>query len=149
MVREEEKEFLSVNNKKLIDKLNTLIGPEKYKVMSLRDLANILGCSNSTVASWTIGYMFKAFRILGCSNSTVARWLREENSLNVLYAYKICEILNLNKKEYLCFEELHNDNLYNEFFNKLNIVNKKKVLEYVDYLLYLQNKEEISLRLKK
>ena len=122
MIKEERRDYLFSKNQKLIKKLNELVGSESNKLLSQRKLAEILNCSNSSVA----------------------RWLRGETPLSREYALKICDILNLDKIEYLGYEENNN-------YSKLNEENKQKVQEYINYLLYLQEtvKEEPSKKLVK
>ena len=71
-------------------------------------------------------------------------FVRGETPLSREYALKICDILNLDKIEYLGYEENNN-------YSKLNEENKQKVQEYINYLLYLQEtvKEEPSKKLVK
>ena len=119
MLQEERRNYLNVKHKKLIERLNEIIGAEPNKVMSQKDLA----------------------LLLGCSNSTVARWLRGESALNIETASKICNLLGLDKNEFLDYGDLFSDVLESDTFSKLNDENKRKVYEYIDYLLFLQSKE--------
>lgn len=117
MINDEKRDYLLKVNNKLILYLNQVIGPEKDKLMSQRELA----------------------KILGCSNSTVARWLRGENTLSISIAIKICEILNLDKKEFLGNILLLDNNLQERFMG-LSEENKIKVIEYIDFLIYQEQK---------
>lgn len=119
MLQEERRNYLNVKHKKLIERLNEIIGAEPNKVISQRELA----------------------LLLGCSNSTVARWLRGESTLNIETAAKICNILGLDKNEFLDYGDLFSDVLESNIFSKLSDENKQKVYEYIDYLLFLQSKE--------
>lgn len=125
MISEERRQYLLNRNKMLIDKLNELIGDGSNKKMSQRELANILGCSNSTVS----------------------RWLKLESSLSIEYASRICDILGLDKNEYLNYKDLFEEKLLsNDKFVKLTDENKNKVFEYINYLLFLQDKEEQDIK---
>ena len=87
MIKEEQKSYLLKRTEKLIKYLNTIIGSGKDKVMSQRELAEHLGCSNSTVS----------------------RWLSGEFYLSLDIAIKICDILKLDKKEFLDLTEKNKD----------------------------------------
>ena len=130
MLQEERRNCLKVKHKKLIERLNEIIGAKPNKVMSQRYLA----------------------LLLGCSNSTVARWLRGESTLNIETASKICNILGIDKNEFLDYGDLFSDVLESNTFSKLSDENKRKVYEYIDYLLFLQSKEskqDVTLSRKK
>ncbi len=79
--------------------------------------------------------------ILGCSNSSVARWLSGQSTLSIEIASKICDILSLDKRAYLDYGELFSNVLEGTSFSKLNDENKQKVYEYIEYLSFLQSKE--------
>ena len=117
MIKEEQKNYLLKSNKKLITYLNIIIGSGKDKTMSQRELANYLGCSNSTVS----------------------RWLKGECPLSIDIAIKICDILNLDKKEYLDDIILIDDTLLKTRFLNLSEENKRKVIEYIEFLLYQES----------
>ena len=102
--------------------MNELIGADDNKVMSQRQLA----------------------KHLECSTSTVARWLKGEIPLNIEYAVKICKILNLDINEYIDLNNLFSLSLNNNSFLSLNEENKQKVFEYINYLLFLQNNNEVK-----
>lgn len=130
MIQEERRNYLNIKHKRLIDRINELVGAEHGKIMSQRDLA----------------------LILGCSNSSVARWLRGESTLSIETASKICDILGLDKSTYLDYDELFSNVLESTSFSKLNDENKQKVYEYIEYLVFLQNKEnkqDVTLSRKK
>ena len=85
----------------------------------------------------------KLAEMLGCSNSTVNRWLKRESSLRIDMAIKICDIFNLDKKEMLndIFIDKNDDNIDIKLrFMNLSNDNKMRVIEYIDYLLYQQEK---------
>lgn len=114
MIKDEQREYLIKTNKKLIIFLNQIIGSGKDKIMSQRELA----------------------KYLGCSNSTVGRWLRGENPLSIDTAIKICDILNLDKNEFLEDILLVDDLNLKTRFMSLTEENRQKVIEYIDFLLY-------------
>ena len=116
MIYDDKRNYLLKVNKKLIIYLNQIIGSGKDKIMSQRELANHLGCSNSTVA----------------------RWLRGESSLSIDIAIKICDILNLDKNKFLGELLLDKNDIKTRFMN-LSEENKTKVIEYMDFLLYQDN----------
>ena len=121
MIREEQKKYLLETNEKLLTFLNQFVGMGKGKIMSERKLAEMLGCSNSTVN----------------------RWLKRESSLRIDMAIKICDIFNLDKKEMLndIFIDKNDDNIDIKLrFMNLSNDNKMRVIEYIDYLLYQQEK---------
>lgn len=132
MVREERKDYLLEKNDKFINYLNTIIGADKDKIMSNRGLA----------------------RLIGCSNSTVTRWLKKECPMSIDMAFKICDILNIDKSEYLNYTDLTNNKIVSNIsfinlnqnikFNNLSKKNQEKVYEYIDFLLY--NQEEKALQ---
>lgn len=122
MIKDDRRKFLLEKNNKLIAKLNELIGADDNKVMSQRQLA----------------------KYLECSNSTVARWLKGEIPLNIEYAVNICKILNLDINEYIDLNNLFSLSLNNNSFLSLNEENKQKVFEYINYLLFLQNNNEVQ-----
>lgn len=122
MLRNDRKEYLLDKNKVLIEKLNELIGPGPDKVMSQRKLA----------------------LLLGCSNSTVTRWCNGESPMSIECASKICDIFHLNKREYIDYENLFDENIMSDLFLMLDDENKNKVYDYIKYLYYLQNKEELN-----
>lgn len=97
MIKEERKIYLSNKNKKLISKLNDLIGAQPNKIMSQRRLA----------------------LILNCSNSTIARWLSGKSTLSIDTAIRICDILGLDKTEYLDYSDIDFGKTFSENFNKL------------------------------
>lgn len=114
MIKDEQRNYLLKANEKLIIFLNQIIGSGKDKTMSQRELA----------------------KHLGCSNSTVARWLRRECPLSIDIAIKICDILNLDKNEFLGDILLVDDSDLKERFMCLTEENKARVIEYIDFLLY-------------
>ena len=123
MIREERKENLNDINKNLIAYLNQVIGGTKEKIMSARDLA----------------------KLLNCSNSTVTRWLNGTSPLSIDIAIKICKILNLDILQFVDFNTLLNNNdILRERFNRLNSDNKIKVIEYIDFLLYQEQNNKKS-----
>ena len=123
MIREERKENLNDINKNLIEYLNQVIGGTKEKIMSARDLA----------------------KLLNCSNSTVTRWLNGTSPLSIDIAIKICKILNLDILQFVDFNTLLNNNdILRERFNRLNSDNKIKVIEYIDFLLYQEQNNKKS-----
>lgn len=123
MIREERKENLNDINKNLIAYLNQVIGGTKEKIMSARDLA----------------------KLLNCSNSTVTRWLNGTSPLSIDIAIKICKILNLDILQFVDFNTLLNNNdIIRERFNRLNSDNKIKVIEYIDFLLYQEQNNKKS-----
>ena len=123
MIREERKENLNDINKNLIAYLNQVIGGTKEKIMSARDLA----------------------KLLNCSNSTVTRWLNGTSPLSLDIAIKICKILNLDILQFVDFNTLLNNNdILRERFNRLNSDNKIKVIEYIDFLLYQEQNNKKS-----
>ena len=122
MINDNRRNYLLKSNEKLITHLNEIIGGGKDKIMSQRELA----------------------KRLGCANSTVGRWLRGEIPLSIDTAIKICDILKLDKNEFLEFGGLFLDN-YTLFLNNYDLIlrylnltdeNKVKVVEYIDFLLY-------------
>ena len=117
MIKEEQRNYLFKSHKKLIEYLNTIIGSGKDKTMSQRELA----------------------KCLGCSNSTVSRWLDGECPLSIDIAIKICDILNIDKKEFLDDIILIDDSLLKTRFLNLSEENKRKVIEYIEFLLYQEN----------
>ena len=124
MIREDRKTYLLNANDKLINYLNKVIGFGKDKIMSQRELAILLNCSNSTVS----------------------RWLKKESSLSVDVALKICDILDIDKKEFLGDILLFDDSLFKTRFMNLNDDNKIKVIEYIDYLIYQENNTKNNIR---
>ena len=63
----------------LIDYLNTIIGGSNNHVMTQCELAELLGCQNSTIS----------------------RWLNRQRRLTIEDTIKICEVLKLDKKYFL------------------------------------------------
>lgn len=124
MIREDRKTYLLNANDKLINYLNKVIGFGKDKIMSQRELAILLNCSNSTVS----------------------RWLKKESSLSVDVALKICDILDIDKKEFLGDILLFDDSLFKTRFMNLNDDNKIKVIEYIDYLIYQENNTKNNIK---
>lgn len=100
----------------LIKYLNTIIGGSSNHMMSQRELA----------------------QLLGCSNSTVSRWLKGEIKLRIEDAVKICDVLHLDKSRFL--SELYVESMCSieSKISSLSDENVMKVLKYIDYLLYKQ-----------
>ena len=117
MTNEDQINDLLQLNEKLIIYLNKVIGVGRNKIMSQRKLASLLGVSNSTVE----------------------RWLNEKHPLRMDVAIKICKILNLDIDDF--YADLENDYscLKTKFIN-LSEENKIKVMEYIDFLSYQQQK---------
>ena len=70
--------------------------------------------------------------MVGCSKVLLNKWLNEEEEIPVLIKNNISKVL-----------ELDNEKSLNNRFDKLSDENKKKVLEYIDYLQYTENKKLI------
>ena len=122
MIKDERKKYLLEKTNEFIKYLNTIIGAEEDKIMGQREFAHLIGCANSTVS----------------------RWLNKEHPMSIETAYKICDILNIDKNEYLNNDMIICDTNFinlnqNVNFNNLSKENKNKVYEYIDYLLYKQN----------
>lgn len=69
--------------------------------------------------------------MIGCSKTLLKKWLDEEEELPVIVSENIKKVLKMDKKE--------NDDL-NTKFDKLSDENKAKVLEYIEFLKYNQDK---------
>lgn len=67
--------------------------------------------------------------MVGCSEVLLNKWLNGEEEIPVLIKNNISKVL-----------ELDNEKSLNNRFDKLSDENKKKVLEYIDYLQYKENK---------
>lgn len=68
--------------------------------------------------------------MVGCSEVLLKKWLNGEEEIPVLIKNNISKVL-----------ELDNEKSLNNRFDKLSDENKKKVLEYIDYLQYTENKK--------
>lgn len=128
MKNKKQEEYLINVNKKLINFINKNIGSSKECIMSQRELS----------------------KLLECSNASVSRWLSGERILPLDMAIKICDFLNLDKNEYLgdalTFDERVSETKFNKSdfrkkYMKLSEENKLKAIEYVDYLLFQENKK--------
>lgn len=69
--------------------------------------------------------------MIGCSKTLLKKWLDEEEELPVIVSEDIKKVLKMDNKE--------NDDL-NTKFDKLSDENKAKVLEYIEFLKYNQDK---------
>ena len=135
-MNKKNKEERLQKSSKLVAKLNEIIGQESYKVMSQRQLA----------------------AQIGFTNAEVSRWLSGERAISLEYALEICDLLNLDKNEYLSDfeisfindemitkesqEELKRIYILNDIISKLSEENVTRLFEYIDYLMYLQNEEK-------
>ncbi len=77
--------------------------------------------------------------MVGCSKKLLIKWLNEEEEMPVLISDNIAKVLNIDTKISL--------NDLNTKFNKLSDENKNKVLEYIEFLQYKQNKVNNQKRL--
>lgn len=114
---------------KLINHLNIIIGEDSTCIMSQRELA----------------------KLLGISNVTVCRWINKERNIKLEDAIKVCNILGLNKEEYLD-KSVHGyiqfKSPLEERISKLSKENQEKVFEYIDYLIYQEEHYEQTRRTK-
>ena len=137
-MNKKNKEERLQKSSKLVAKLNEIIGQESYKVMSQRQLA----------------------AQLDFTNAEVSRWLSGERAISLEYALEICDLLKLDKNEYLSDfgisfidnemitkesqEELKKIYILNDIISRLNEENVTRLFEYIDYLMYLQNEEKTA-----
>ena len=98
----------------LIDYLNTIIGGSNNHVMTQCELAELLGCQNSTIS----------------------RWLNRQRRLTIEDAIKICEVLKLDKKYFL--QRIFEQPILplEEKYMSLSEENKAKVEEYITFLQF-------------
>ena len=153
MIKDERRNYLVNKNQKLVNKLNEILGAESTKIMSQRELASILNCANSTVARWCSG----------------------ESIISIETAAKLCDVLGLDKEEYLNYDDLFSKNIELETleqseqkenyqiedesliskvrmlekFDKLSDESKEKLYEYMDFLLFAQENKRKQERKKK
>lgn len=98
----------------LIDYLNTIIGGSNNHVMTQCELAELLGCQNSTIS----------------------RWLNRQRRLTIEDTIKICEVLKLDKKYFL--QRIFEQPILplEEKYMSLSEENKAKVEEYITFLQF-------------
>ena len=97
----------------LIDYLNTIIGGSNYYIMTQCELAELLGCQNSTIS----------------------RWLNRQRRLTIEDAIKICDVLNLDKKYFL--QRIFEQPILplEEKYMSLSEENKHMVDVFMDFIL--------------
>lgn len=114
---------------KLVNYLNTIIGEDPTNIISQRKLA----------------------KLLGVSNVTVCRWLNRKRNIKLEDAIKICNVLGLEKEEFLdesVQEYVQPKSPLEERISKLSKENQEKVFEYIDYLIYQEEHYEQTRRTK-
>lgn len=118
--RKEESEYRKSSNKineeifgELIDYLNTIIGGSNNYVMTQCELAELLGCQNSTIS----------------------RWLNRQRRLTIEDAIKICDVLKLDKRFFL--QKIFEQPVFplEKKYMSLNEENKYMVEVFMDFLL--------------
>lgn len=114
---------------KLVNYLNTIIGEDPTNIISQRKLA----------------------KLLGVSNVTVCRWLNRKRNIKLEDAIKICNVLGLEKEEFLDESVqgyVQSKSPIEERISKLSKENQEKVFEYIDYLIYQEGYNEQTRRTK-
>ena len=78
--------------------------------------------------------------MIGCSEESLSKWLSEKEEMPVMVSNSIAKILDAGKNEDEFLKDL------NTRISKLNDENKRKVLEYIEFLQYNENKLKLSMR---
>ena len=76
----------------------------------------------------------KLSNMIGCPKTSLDTWLNEEEEMPVLVATSITKVLGINEMELRLRER----------FDRLNDENKVKVLEYIEFLQYSENKLKLT-----
>lgn len=77
--------------------------------------------------------------MIGCSESLLKKWLNEVEEMPVLISNNIIKVLDIQNKE-----KIKSLNNINSKFDRLSDENKNKVLEYIEFLQYNENKLKLS-----
>ena len=72
--------------------------------------------------------------MIGCPKTSLDIWLDESEEMPVIIANGITKVLGINNKE----------SSIKDRFDKLSDENKTKVLEYIDFLQYSENKLKLT-----
>ena len=82
----------------------------------------------------------KLAHMIGCSEVSLNKWLSEKEEMPVMIYKKKKKTLNIMKSE----DEKNLKDLADRF-SKLSDENKNKVLEYIEFLQYSENKLKLSM----
>ena len=72
--------------------------------------------------------------MIGCPKPSLEKWLDEEEGMPVMVTNSITKVLDINDKEVSLKDR----------FDKLSDENKDKVLEYIEFLQYNENKLKLT-----
>ena len=77
--------------------------------------------------------------MIGCPETSLNKWLNEQEAMPVMISNNIMRVLGVdNNEKEISIEEL------NSKFKKLSNENKNKVIEYIEFLQYNQNKLKLT-----